>query len=111
MAAGTAEIFLDRGASDRFSFELDQGNKRPVDLSGTDATLKIMSSWGAVPTLTLTSNPSAGLTLDTDKGIITVTITKAQTATLVNDVYYAHLDLDTGSEDPRYARLIIKIQG
>jgi hypothetical protein len=87
---------IDKGADVTLSFELQQDNSEIIDLSGYSASFIVYPAWGSAATLTLTSSPAAGVSIDTATGIVTVTLTDTQTAALTQDTYFYHFRTTSG---------------
>lgn len=111
------DFVIDAASSNGFTFvyqTVTAGTATPVDLTGYTATMKFGTAYSvAAASLTLTS-PSGGIVITGATGTIAVTITKAQSLTLLaaasNNLMACTLDITpSGGEPMRIARGMVPI--
>lgn len=100
--AETYNIDLDAGSD--FAWEIQQQNEdeTPIDITDGSAELVIRRGIpGSPATLTLTSAPGGGLTIVPEDGLITVSITRTQSASLSGRYVYDLHFTDAGDNRSR----------
>ena len=96
--AATYNDTIDAGADYDLVLYDKQSNGQPTNLTGCTAEMQLRTSASAVDaTLTLTSDPAAGITITAATGKIAINIPAADTATLTEDSYVYALELTWGS--------------
>lgn len=99
MAAGLYNMILEQGASlVRTVTWTDENGSNPDLSTGYTASMVISDSWGSTALLSLTH--SSGLTLAA-AGLITITITPAQSAALAAQEAVYHLEVHHTSSDKK----------
>lgn len=108
--AETYNIDLDAGSD--FSWEIQQQNEdeTPIDITGGSAELVIRRGIpGSSAALTLTSESGGGLTITAEDGLITVAITRTQSAQLSGRYVYDLHFTDAGDNRSRLVQGTVNV--